>query len=171
MPSISKIQQLIEQAWANGFDLMGKTQLGGVLHNTAKWIGASDVAAMFTYLKIRVELVDLQVKQTSEKNIGAVLFEYVRNYFEEESRSGRHVHPIYLQHEGHSRTIIGVETGKNENLLIFDPATRKTQIENNITNKTKLIGIFRRNSLVFNKKRNISCSLFEAPLTQLRNIM
>lgn len=53
MPSITKIQQLIENAWKNGFDLMGKAQLGGVLEKTAKWIGASDVAAMFLSLKIR----------------------------------------------------------------------------------------------------------------------
>jgi L-lysine 2,3-aminomutase len=53
MPSITKIQELIEAAWAKGFDLMGKNQLGGKLKNSAKWIGASDLAAMFLSLKIR----------------------------------------------------------------------------------------------------------------------
>jgi hypothetical protein len=53
MPSVTKIQQLIETAWQNGFDLIGKSQLGGVLKNTSKWIGASDVAAMFSFLKIK----------------------------------------------------------------------------------------------------------------------
>lgn len=53
MPSVSKIQQLIENAWRNGFDLMGQAQLGGVLYKTAKWIGASDVAAMLLSLHIK----------------------------------------------------------------------------------------------------------------------
>lgn len=53
MPSVSKIQQLIENAWRLGFDLMGQAQLGGVLYKTAKWIGASDVAAMLLSLHIR----------------------------------------------------------------------------------------------------------------------
>jgi hypothetical protein len=53
MPSVTKIQQLIENAWQNGFDLLGKAQLGGTLKNTSKWIGASDVCAMFSFLKIR----------------------------------------------------------------------------------------------------------------------
>lgn len=53
IPSITKIQQLIENAWNNGFDLPGKQQLGGSIKNTAKWIGASDVCAMFSSLRIR----------------------------------------------------------------------------------------------------------------------
>lgn len=53
MPSITKIQQLIENAWAKGFDLIGRDQLNGVLKNTAKWIGASDICAMFSSLRIR----------------------------------------------------------------------------------------------------------------------
>ena len=53
MPSITKIQQLIENAWSLGFDLEGKDQLGGKLYNTAKWIGASDICAMFSSLRIK----------------------------------------------------------------------------------------------------------------------
>jgi hypothetical protein len=53
IPSISKIQSLIENAWIKGFDLEGKSQLGGNLLNTTKWIGASDIAAMFYSLKIK----------------------------------------------------------------------------------------------------------------------
>jgi zinc finger-containing ubiquitin peptidase 1 len=53
MPSITKLQQLIENAWNNGFDLAGKQQLGGSIKNTAKWIGASDICAMFSCLRIK----------------------------------------------------------------------------------------------------------------------
>ena len=59
MPSITKIQQLIENAWRNGFDLQGKAQLGGCLKATAKWIGASDVCAMFSALRVRCVVVVL----------------------------------------------------------------------------------------------------------------
>jgi zinc finger-containing ubiquitin peptidase 1 len=53
MPSVTKIQQLIEDAWKKGFDLMGAQQFGGHLKDTAKWIGASDVCAMFSSLRIK----------------------------------------------------------------------------------------------------------------------
>ena len=53
MPSVTKIQELIEIAWNHGFDVAGKNQLGGKIKNTAKWIGASDVCALFSYLKIK----------------------------------------------------------------------------------------------------------------------
>lgn len=34
-----------------------------------------------------------------------------------------HRQPLYLQHEGHSRTVIGVDQGKGSDfLLIFDPS-------------------------------------------------
>lgn len=53
MPSIFKIQDLIESAWSKGFDQIGRSQLGGKLKNTAKWIGSTDIAAMFLSLRIR----------------------------------------------------------------------------------------------------------------------
>lgn len=53
MPSITKLQKLIENAWNNGFDVAGKAQLGGSLEATSKWIGASDVCAMFSSLRIK----------------------------------------------------------------------------------------------------------------------
>ena len=53
MPSIRKIQQLIEKSWDLGFDLQGKSQFGGVLAGTARWIGASDVCSMFSSLRIK----------------------------------------------------------------------------------------------------------------------
>jgi hypothetical protein len=53
MPSINKLQQLIEQAWKNGFDPLGRDQFGGTILNTTKWIGSTDVAALFFSLKIK----------------------------------------------------------------------------------------------------------------------
>lgn len=43
MPSISRLQKMVEAAWAQGFDIQGSEQLGCKLHNTRKWIGATEV--------------------------------------------------------------------------------------------------------------------------------
>lgn len=53
IPSIPKIQQLIEAAWAKGFDQQGKEQLGNKVTNTTKWIGATEIAATLYSLKVR----------------------------------------------------------------------------------------------------------------------
>ncbi len=43
MPSISRLQKMVEAAWTRGFDVQGSEQLGCKLHNTRKWIGATEV--------------------------------------------------------------------------------------------------------------------------------
>lgn len=153
MPSITKIQQMIENAWNSGFDLDGKTQLGGSLRNTAKWIGASDVCAMFSFLRVRTELVDIQQTSNSKGASSFLLFKFVRSYFEEAEKTGKFIHPLYLQHDGHSRLIVGIELGQqHDNLLLFDPGTRKFQIDQFKKNPFKFMSFFRRSMNAFNKK-------------------
>ncbi|KAJ8893963.1 hypothetical protein PR048_006564 [Dryococelus australis] len=53
MPSISRIQQMVEWAWRQGFDVQGCDQLGGKLFNTRKWIGATEVVTVLSSLRIR----------------------------------------------------------------------------------------------------------------------
>lgn len=53
IPSISKLQQLIETAWRQGFDPAGCEQLGGRLINTRKWIGATEVVTFLSSFRIR----------------------------------------------------------------------------------------------------------------------
>ena len=53
IPSIPKIQRLIEAAWQKGFDLQGSGQLGGKVINTTKWIGATEIVATLSALKIK----------------------------------------------------------------------------------------------------------------------
>jgi hypothetical protein len=53
IPSIPKIQQLIEAAWAKGFDQQGREQLGNKVTNTTKWIGATEIAASLYSLKVK----------------------------------------------------------------------------------------------------------------------
>jgi len=53
MPSVYKLQQLIEQAWAAGYDEAGCRQLAGKLVGTRKWIGATEIYAVLTFLGVR----------------------------------------------------------------------------------------------------------------------
>jgi hypothetical protein len=53
MPSIHRLQQLIERAWAAGFDRRGAEQLGGKLVDTRKWIGATEVATLLHFHRVR----------------------------------------------------------------------------------------------------------------------
>ncbi|XP_066947657.1 zinc finger-containing ubiquitin peptidase 1-like isoform X2 [Macrobrachium rosenbergii] len=128
MPSISQLQRLIEQAWRNGFDLQGCEQLGGKLSNTRKWIGATEVVTLLSFFKIRCQLIDCH-RPTGSDGTHPELFQWCLEYF---SKPAEFKPPIYLQHQGHSRTIIGVEQlGGNEGgvrLLVLDPSHSPTQV-------------------------------------------
>lgn len=90
--------------------------------------------------------------KTEEAN--KLLFKFVRNYFEEHAQNeepNHRVHPIYLQHDGHSRTIVGFEAGKVDSLLLFDPGTRQNQIDAFKSNTFKGMTVFRRGLNAFKK--------------------
>ena len=53
IPSIPKIQTLLESAWKKGFDVAGCEQLGQQVVNTAKWIGATEIVATLSSLNVR----------------------------------------------------------------------------------------------------------------------
>lgn len=95
MPSISRLQQMVEAAWAQGFDVQGAEQLGCKLHNTRKWIGATEIVTVLSWLRINSQLVDFH-KATSGGG-HPELFNYVLQYFEEPKA---HTPPLYLQHQG-----------------------------------------------------------------------
>ncbi|XP_025833539.1 ubiquitin carboxyl-terminal hydrolase ZUFSP isoform X2 [Agrilus planipennis] len=97
VPSISRLQNLIEQAWANGFDVQGSEQLGSRLVNTRKWIGATEVVTLLSFLKIRCQLVDFH-RPTGPGGTHPELFRWVLRYFEN-SVGGEFVAPLYLQHQ------------------------------------------------------------------------
>jgi len=124
MPSISKLQRTIEAAWQAGFDRMGCEQLGGRLVNTRKWIGATEVFSFLSYCSIDCELVDFH-RPSGEGGTHPAMFHWLLEYF----RSGRAEGPVYLQHQGHSRTVVGVEQLKSSvRLLILDPSHSPTSI-------------------------------------------
>ncbi|CAG9865121.1 unnamed protein product [Phyllotreta striolata] len=128
VPSISRVQGLIERAWARGFDLQGAEQLGSRLANTRKWIGATEVVTLLSSLWIKCQLVDFH-KPTGAAGTHPELFNWVRRYFES-SVDGEFTPPLYLQHQGHSRTIMGIEIPKDGNcsLLVLDPSHSPQQM-------------------------------------------
>ncbi len=125
MPSISRLQKMVETAWQAGFDEPGKEQLGCKLYNTRKWIGATEIVTLFSWMRIECQLVDFH-RPTAMNGCHPELFNYVLRYFEQ-PRS--HTPPLYLQHQGHSRTIIGIEQKTNGlTLLILDPSHSPKQV-------------------------------------------
>lgn len=96
VPSISRIQSLIEQAWSQGFDVQGSEQLGCKLVNTRKWIGATEVVTLLSFLRIRCQLVDFH-RPTGPSGTHPDLFRWVLKYFEQ---SRDFTPPLYLQHQG-----------------------------------------------------------------------
>ncbi|GAB6032478.1 hypothetical protein CHUAL_011109 [Chamberlinius hualienensis] len=127
IPSISKLQELLELAWRTGFDRQGCEQLGGKLYNTRKWIGATEVVTFLSYFRIRCHLLDFH-RATGVEGTHPELFQWVLEYFQKQEDF---IAPLYLQHQGHSRTIVGVEQLKDggHRLLIFDPSHSRTQME------------------------------------------
>uniref|UniRef100_A0A8D8GYD5 Zinc finger-containing ubiquitin peptidase 1 n=1 Tax=Culex pipiens TaxID=7175 RepID=A0A8D8GYD5_CULPI len=125
MPSISRLQRMVEAAWAQGFDVQGSEQLGCKLYNTRKWIGATEIVTVLSWLRIRCELVDFH-RPTSPDGRHPELFNWVLRYFEEPRI---HTPPLYLQHQGHSRTIIGIEQRTSGlSLLVLDPSHGPRQV-------------------------------------------
>ncbi|XP_072382829.1 zinc finger-containing ubiquitin peptidase 1-like [Diabrotica undecimpunctata] len=128
VPSISRIQGLIEQAWSQGFDIQGSEQLECRLVNTRKWIGATEVVTLLSFLRIKCQLVDFH-KPTGPGGSHPELFNWVLKYFES-SVGGEFTPPLYLQHQGHSRTIMGIEIHRDGSLilLVLDPSHSPLQM-------------------------------------------
>ncbi|XP_069582287.1 zinc finger-containing ubiquitin peptidase 1 [Ranitomeya imitator] len=128
IPCIPKIQALIEEAWKEGFDPQGASHFNGKLQGTRAWIGASEIYCLLTSLRLKCRVLDFH-RPSSPTGTHPLLFEWVLSYYASDTRGagGKVVcsskPAIYLQHQGHSRTIVGIEERKNKSycLLLFDP--------------------------------------------------
>lgn len=122
IPSIQLLQKSIQTAWSEGFDQTGAQQLGHLLVDTRKWIGATEVVTLLSYVRIRCLLVDFHTP-TGPSSTHPALFQWVKTHFRNAQLNG-FVAPLILQHQGHSRTIIGVEEEGDGviNLMVLDPS-------------------------------------------------
>jgi len=152
VPSIPKIQSMIEDAWKKGFDSQGAEQLGNKLHNTSKWIGATEIAVLLRSLRIKAELVDFH-KATGHDGTHPKMFTWIHKYYNQEVGTRQSPPPpLFLQHQGHSRLCIGVEEHPRGEcpiyLLLFDPShaprQMKALIQNVSSNVSAQLRLLRR---------------------------
>lgn len=57
MPSLLRIQQMLESAWSMGFDMDGSKHFDGNVVNTKSRIGATDIAALLSSRGIKFVLI------------------------------------------------------------------------------------------------------------------
>ncbi|KAJ1666768.1 hypothetical protein EV178_002022 [Coemansia sp. RSA 1646] len=140
-PQIGALQEMLELAWRDGYDRDGAEQLKHRVTGTRKWIGTTEIYCILAHIGVQAHIVDFHQPTASDGSHPA-LFSWVVEYFTEATndntqdatppladdtlgcKSTRFVakHPLYLQHQGHSRTIVGIEmTDTATNLLLFDP--------------------------------------------------
>ncbi|KAF8078135.1 peptidase family C78-domain-containing protein [Lyophyllum atratum] len=137
-PGVRNLQAWIEDAWEAGFDKEGAKELKKLV-DTTKWIGTADLWVAFIYRGIPAELVDFDLK--NQPRGAEVVIDWIVEYFSPKLNTVKstNIHdalrgaspivvtdrmPLILQHDGHSRTIIGYEMSKNKKvtLLTFDPS-------------------------------------------------
>ncbi|EEU44231.1 uncharacterized protein NECHADRAFT_84553 [Fusarium vanettenii 77-13-4] len=128
-PSVFQIQDLIENAWDMGINAQGRVETGGV-KGTRKYIGTPEAQAVFLSLDITCSVQAFKDKERGRSK--SRLFEAVEGYFQggikniEDRIRVTDLPPIYLQHPGHSLTIVGIEKQMDGhmNILVFDPSFR-----------------------------------------------
>jgi hypothetical protein len=134
IPTLKDLQKIIENAWKKGYDRIGGMQLEYSLYNTTKWIGATEVVAMLRSCKIRACVADFDFTSglCDLNTMIQVIWEYFacrckRNEDVKKISFPTFIVPLYLQHQGHSRLILGAEkwiSGEIK-LLILDPQMRR----------------------------------------------
>ncbi|XP_051469368.1 zinc finger-containing ubiquitin peptidase 1 [Apus apus] len=135
IPNIPKIQSMIEDAWKEGFDPHGASHFNNKLRGSKAWIGACEIFSLLTSLRIKCQIIDFH-KPTGPTGTHPRLFEWVLRYYSTDNEGGAKVvctskPPIYLQHQGHSRTVVGIEEKKNKTLclLLFDPGCPSQEMQ------------------------------------------
>uniref|UniRef100_A0A8C5KY49 Zinc finger-containing ubiquitin peptidase 1 n=1 Tax=Jaculus jaculus TaxID=51337 RepID=A0A8C5KY49_JACJA len=104
VPCIPKIQSMIENAWKEGFDPQGASQLNNKLQGTKAWIGACEIYTLLTSLRVKCRIIDFH-KSTGPLDTHPCLFEWILNYYSSEREGNSKVictfkPPVYLQHQG-----------------------------------------------------------------------
>ncbi|VDP83742.1 unnamed protein product [Echinostoma caproni] len=154
MPSVWKLQALLEGAWTLGFDPLGASQLASVLGSdsfraspsddaevvldsrnlvglvdSTAWLGVSDLVSLFGSIGVRCSLLECRAP-SGPNSTHPRLLEHVYSYILSGRVSSTSLEtfsvPMILQHEGHSRVVIGVELDSYDEptaLIVLDPNT------------------------------------------------
>ncbi|MCJ1309982.1 hypothetical protein MMC25_003643 [Agyrium rufum] len=130
IPSIFRLQDLIEEAWDKGFNSTGRIETGGI-KGTRKYIGTPEAQALLLNLGIGCNANAFnQPKEDSAAHhdlLDAVMKYFLQGVSDPTQKvCPTGLPPIYFQHPGHSLTIVGLEVRKSGsmNLLVLDPMFR-----------------------------------------------
>jgi hypothetical protein len=127
LPSVFDIQEWIEAAWDKGINAECRAETGGV-RGTRKYIGTYEAEAVFRFLGVPCQIYGFKLKERGRSE--EAMLDEVEGYFLAATERGQGgkvkmtgLPPIYLQHQGHSMTIVGLEKMRRgeRNLLVFDP--------------------------------------------------
>ncbi|XP_056290302.1 zinc finger-containing ubiquitin peptidase 1 [Pseudoliparis swirei] len=145
VPSIPRVQSMIEEAWRAGLDPQGASHFNQRLQGTRAWIGATEIYSLLTSLGIGARIIDFH-KPTGPGDTHPRLFEWVKQYFLSGGGGSRlpprlvrtGLPPLYLQHQGHSRSIVGLEQKRNGTLalLLLDPDTSAADVRKLLSGDT-----------------------------------
>lgn len=83
-PGVRRVQGWIEQAWAAGYDQMGRDQLRGRVLGTRKWIGTTELYTMFSWMGVGCRLYDFPKPERKGKADGGAhvaVQRWVKAYF------------------------------------------------------------------------------------------
>ncbi|PHH64872.1 hypothetical protein CDD81_3729 [Ophiocordyceps australis] len=129
-PSIFEIQDLIEHAWDQGYNTQGRIETGGI-RGSRKFIGTPEAQALFCSLGIPCSVHAYRDEYPTMAY--SLLLQAIEEYFQHGWKGNSSIKirrtqlaPVYLQHQGHSVTIVGFERQKDEqaHILVFDPWRR-----------------------------------------------
>lgn len=141
-PTIFQIQDLVENAWDAGYNTQGRAETGGI-RGTRKYIGTPEAQALFNSLNIPCPVQAFKDQDKARARVQ--LMRSIESYFRRGATGDNSVKvtatglpPIYLQHRGHSLTIVGFEKQKDKgaNLLVFDPSFRDSGSVKGLVGKT-----------------------------------
>ena len=163
IPNLKSLQSHIEQAWRQGFDPEGAQHYHGALKGKKEWIGAAEVASLLNYFSINATVVQFINNAKSRSVLGSFVYWYfsqpematasdILKMAERFTASeipptgiiqcSKRKFPLYLQWEGHSVSIIGIDIMLSERnssgplldpanvqFLLFDPQRRGSVLE------------------------------------------
>ncbi|KAL7276514.1 hypothetical protein RUND412_000505 [Rhizina undulata] len=135
IPTIIKLQDLIEEGWDQGINPSARVETGGV-KGTRKYIGTSEAQTVF--FRVGIDCDAKVFPRDENYQTQDDLLAFVEDYFSSgaptdgppEKINRTLKAPLYFQHAGHSMTIVGIERSVHGsvNLLVFDPFFRPSRV-------------------------------------------
>jgi len=179
LPSILRLQDMIEDAWDQGYNAVGRKETGGI-RMTRKYIGTPEAQALLLSLGINAEVQAFSAKDRVEayRNLMEAVWKHFESGVELDNTDKvvvTDVPPLYFQHRGHSLTIVGIELDSEErpNLVVFDPTynpsrqLRRLGLKNKVAFTTptpeKLIDAHRRDERYLGRYKDFELIKINGP--------